>query len=135
MINKLYSFGDFTGQSFTNAVVEDFNDTVIKGSCFYQEYHVDSDIFPAGMTGVTFVNCNLDNVKIPKGNTVEGGCNRRIRVQNDGVDWILGGDLKPTEPVNKKLHIKRLLNIDPRKIPKIKDVKTVFKDKKDGRLY
>ena len=117
MINTKYSLKDFTDVSLVDEPVEDFNNTTIKGSCFYHQYFVDSDIFPAGMTGVTFENCNLDNILIPAGNTVVGGCHRRLRVQNDGQDWIVDSNLNPVEPVHKKRFIRDGKSIDPLDIP------------------
>ena len=117
MINEKYSFGDFLDKQFKDLPASDFNNTTIKGSCFYQQYFVDSDIFPTGMVGVTFENCNLDNVLIPNGNTIVGGCNKKIRVQNDGVDWLLDGALNPVEPVDKKRRLAASESIDPADIP------------------
>jgi hypothetical protein len=84
---------------------------------------VEKDIFPDDMTGVTFYNCNLDNVYVPPGNTVIGGSQRRIKVQNDWEDWILEkkmGRWQPKEPMNKEERLEKNISIDPRKIPKKK---------------
>ncbi len=62
-----YSHRDFTGRTLIEAI--DLDNQVILNSCFSQE--TDGDlvhIFPEDMTGVNFVNCNLDNVFIPPGN-------------------------------------------------------------------
>lgn len=94
MVNETYSFKDFSGQSFTGIEAAEFNNTTIKGSCFYQENEPNSDVFPSEMTGVTFEGCNLDNVSIPSGNTVNSSCcTRKMQVQEDGLDWLLDDDL------------------------------------------
>jgi len=118
MINQKYSFKDFMGHNFSTANASEFNNTEIVGSCFYQENKPDAEIFPSGMTGVTFKRCNLDNVKVPAGNTVESDCcNRKIKVQNDLEDWVLDGTNSPVEPVAKKKFIRLGLSIDPTDIP------------------
>lgn len=124
-INKKYSFKDFTHQSFKNSPASDFNDSEVKGSCFYQEAkesdgEVLKDIFPDGIMGVVFQRCNLDNVLIPLGNTIEKDCtHRRIKVQNDLSDWILDDNLKPVEPMDKKQRLIDGRSIDPKDIPVI----------------
>lgn len=121
--NKKYSFKDFTGQSFVNVDPQEFNNTEIVGSCFYREsslldLSVIKNIFPIGMTGVTFSRCNLDNVNVPIGNTVSPNCcSRKIKVQNDREDWVLDGTNKPVEPVAKKLFLQEGKSIDPKDIP------------------
>ena len=121
MINKKYSFKDFTAQSFASVDPSEFNNTEIVGSCFYQEAEPDTEVFPAGMVGVTFKRCNLDNVKIPPGNTVEGSCcHRKIKVQNDLEDWFLDTSLKPVEPMSKKKFIELGISTDPKDIPATK---------------
>lgn len=123
LLNKEYSFKDFTGISFKNKPVEDFNNTLIKGSCFYQEAskgdnEVLKDIFPNGIVGVIFQRCNLDNVEISLGNIIQSDCiNRKIQVQNDGDDWFLDEDLKPVEPMNKEQRLMDGQSIDPKDIP------------------
>lgn len=127
LLNEKYSFKDFGGQSFTSLDPTEFNDTCIKGSNFYQEAKEDDSdvmksIFPAGMTSVEFVRCNLDNVAVPVGNTLlttgsEKSTNLAIKVQNDLEDWILGVDGKPKEPLNKEAFIEAQLSTDPKKIP------------------
>ena len=88
-----YSYKDFTGRNLTGHTIEP---QVITGSCFSQE-KPDTAVFPQNMTGVTFVNCNLDNCAIPEGNTVIGGSTRRFCVQEDGFDWLVDGDNNPIE--------------------------------------
>jgi hypothetical protein len=53
-------------------------------------------VFPPGTSGVRFVGCNLDNVKLPPGSVVDdGSCCRR--------QWVLRADLgKRHWPVDAK---------------------------------
>lgn len=66
----------------------------IIGSCFSQETP-DTEVFPSDAK-IHFINCNLDNCKIPEGCTVEGGSRRRYKVQNDGNDWEIDAENIPT---------------------------------------
>lgn len=96
-----YSHKNFTGQSFIERTTSDgetviLNGQTITGSCFSHE-KPDAHIFPDDMTGVTFINCNLDNCFIPAGNTVVGGSQRRFIVQDDGFDWIIDENNQPME--------------------------------------
>ena len=95
MINKNYSFKNFTNQNLKDVDVNELNNTEIYGSCFYQPNQPNSDIFPTGMIGVTFTRCNLDNVNVPVGNTVQGCCtNKRIKQRHlDKLDWIVDENL------------------------------------------
>lgn len=133
-INEKYSFKDFTHQTFTSVDASEFDNSEIKGSCFYQETAWDADslgasakesrsnVFPPAMTGVTFIRCNLDNCLIPAGNTVDKSCSeRRIRVQNDSEDWVLSDvDFKPTEPIDLVRFTEEAKSIDPADIPPTK---------------
>lgn len=92
-----YSRKDFTGRTFIEAT--DLNGKEIIGSCFSQEKWRE-DVFPPDMSGVTFINCNLDNCHIPEGNTVIGGSNRYFEAQTDGHDWELAEDGFPTNILN-----------------------------------
>lgn len=105
---------DFTGQDLTKKVIA--NGTVIFGSCFSRE-SPGGIAFPPGMTGVTLVRCNLDNVFIPPGNTVVDCSQKTFIAQNDLCDWIVDGSNKPVEPVEKELYIKLSISTDPLQIP------------------
>jgi len=118
-INEKYSYKDFTGQYLTDVPASEFNNSEIVGSCFYQEWldgDTMKDIFPAGMTGVKFTGCNLDNVFVPTGNVIEGGTHKRIRVQKDMEDWIVDSGENPVEPLHKKRFEELGLSIDPKEI-------------------
>ncbi len=132
--NAKYSGKDFTGQTFLDRDPDEFSNTEIVGTCFAQEAeynanasysgstgHVDTsvNVFPPGMHGVTFTRCNLDNCKVPgPPTTIDArSSHRKIRVMNDGEDWVLGEDNKPSEPVNKRLFAKHGLSVDPADIP------------------
>ncbi len=117
-INEKYSFKDFTGKTFLDVDPDEFSNSEIKGSCFFQENEPDKTIFPAGMVGVQFQRCNLDNVLVLPISTIDERCsNRRIMIQNDSQDWIVDMTLLPIEPINMKRHIREGLNIDPANIP------------------
>lgn len=101
-INQKYSHKDFTNKDLRGENPDDFSNSVIMGSCFYQEATADTpynklmkDVFPAGIHDVTFSACNLDNVKVvPTGQlTVLPNCtNSAIKVIIDGeenADWII----------------------------------------------
>jgi hypothetical protein len=104
MKNEKYSHRAFPyhGVSFKDLKPEEFNDMEIVGSCFYQEWiegdkDVVKDIFPYGTKGVTFIRCNLDNIKVPDGCTVKDGTNRILKVQDDKDDWELDAQLRPVK--------------------------------------
>ena len=65
-----------------------------------------ADIFPDGTDNVTFINCNLDNIILPKNSTLINCSNRRIRSFKDVAgeksedDRVLDEDNKPIRKVN-----------------------------------
>ena len=115
-LNKKYSYKSLKRQSFVDVDAREFNHTDIVGSSFYQNEPY-TDVFPSNITGVTFINCNLDNVEIPSGATVNNGTNKHIRTMNDGEYWIVGKDGKPVEPRDKERYVEFGLSIDPKNIP------------------
>lgn len=115
--NEKYSHKRFTNQSFIDVDPEEFNNSEIVGSSFYQEDAPFSNIFPAGMTGVTFIRCNLGNVVIPIGASRSGGCNEHSKVQNDRETWVVDIDQKPVEPIHKRHFDILNLSTDPKDIP------------------
>ena len=119
-VNEKYSYKDFMDKDLTRESASDFNNSEIIGSCFYQQIAPETQVFPSGITGVKFSKCNLDNVLIPPGNTIEGGCHRKIKVQNDLEDWFLDNSLKPVEPMSKKKFIELGISTDPKDIPATK---------------
>ncbi len=134
-INKKYSYKDFTGVSFKDIPVEEFNNTIIVGSCFWQQWYegeeVVKDIFPDGIIGVEFRKCNLDNVYIDETkNTIVDGTHKKIKPQNDWADWIVDDDGKPIELLYKDNRLEKGLSIDPKDIPK----KRLTREEKDA-LY
>ena len=112
--NQKYSLKDFTGRTLKDA--EDLKDMIVYASCFSQETP-DSHIFPENMKDITFVNCNLDNVYIPAGNTIVGGSQRRFKVQNDKMNWFVDKNNNPIEPLDKEIYLKAGLSIDPKDLP------------------
>lgn len=124
--NDEYSHKDFTGRKLLNA--KDLNGITIFGSCFSHEIP-GTKVFPDDMKDVTFINCNLDNVYIPAGNQTIGCSQRKFKVQNDLMDWILDEDLKPKEPIMKKEFEKLGISIDPKDIPKDKMDESIIEQK------
>jgi len=92
-INEKYSYKDFTNQDLSFEPAEDFNNTRIVGSCFYQENKKNAKIFPKKMKGVEFDRCNLDNVKVNGTNKVLDTCtNKKIKVRDDKFDLEYSDD-------------------------------------------
>ncbi len=93
------------------------NGLTIENSCFSNEAP-HALVFPDDLTGVTFVDCNLDNVFVPEGNTIVGGSHRYFQVKNDGEDWVVDPDtLEPIEPLNLRAYEMLQLSVDPRDLP------------------
>lgn len=85
-----FSGRDFTCQTLLNS---NLNGRVIYGSCFSQEIP-DTEVFSSGLVA-TFLNCNLDNVKVPVGCTVQNCSQRRFMAQSDGLDWFVDENNNP----------------------------------------
>jgi len=115
-INEKYSHKDFTHKILTATDPAAWNNSEVVNSCFYNETPK-TQVFPAGITGVEFVRCNLDNVVVPPGCTTKDCSTRLIKVQNDMEDWLLDATLKPVEPIGKTMFTKLGLSIDPMDIP------------------
>jgi hypothetical protein len=138
-ISDEWSRRDFTMQSLHEAEIRP---CIIYQSCFAQE-KPDTEVFPPDMLGVTFINCNLDNVKLPVFNEVIGGSQRRISIQNDLRDWEVDEDGQPIKVLNEKEWAAKDLSIDPRDIPaqplasleEIKKVEEGFFDRLWGSLW
>ena len=131
-VNEKYSYKDFTGMDFSKVDVKEFNNTEIIGSCFSQEEPFTS-IFPDKMTGVKFARCNVDNVNIPVGNTLEKCTNKMIKRQNDLEHWVVDKELKPIEPLNKEMYQELKISIDPKDIPVIKRDEPITTQKYGGK--
>jgi hypothetical protein len=101
LIDEELSQQDFTGKSLRDKEIKP--GTVIYQSCFCQEVP-HANIFKRGLTGVTFINCNLDNVYIPSGNLIKGGSNNIFECQRDGHDWVIDHTHKPVRLLNEKYH-------------------------------
>lgn len=98
-----------------------FNGKVVYASSFYHETPKTRP-FIGKLKDVTFVKCNLDNVLFDvqdKVTLIQCSC-KNFSVQNDNEDWILDSELKPIEPINKKMLELQGKNTDPMKIPKEK---------------
>jgi hypothetical protein len=128
-ISEKHSFKDYTGLSLKGYDKSDFTNQTIKGTCFSQE-KTDSDIFPDGTANVTFIRCNLDNVVLPSGSTIDGETiNRRIKVQNDLMDWEVDEQDNPIRPADPVSFDKVGLSKKPVDIPSTKLEKPIIHDK------
>ena len=94
---KFYDCDDkWSFKNFSNRPVPDLPDgIVVYSTAFYHEQ--DAAPFPEKMTGVTFVKCNLDNVTVPRGNTIIQCSQKRFRCQKDGCDWEIDADDRPVK--------------------------------------
>ena len=113
-INEEWSF-----KNFSNRPVPDIPSNItVYCTQFYHEIP-DSFTFPATMTGVRFVKCNLDNVIVPAENVITECSQKRFRVQNDGNDWEINEFNKPVKYLGgDKQFVKRGLPVpDPKDIP------------------
>lgn len=111
------SHKNFVNWSFVNRPEYDFNNKVIYGSVFTNETP-DSQIFPANLTGATFIKCHLQNVIIPNGNTVIDCLTDRFKRQNDGNDWLINNLNAPIKPINHAIFTKLGLPLPlPKSIP------------------
>lgn len=126
-MNEKYSYKDFTQKSLAHLDASEFNNSEIIGSCFYHE--TPTEVFPPDILGVTFTKCNMDNVILPEGNTIVGGCHRMLKLQNDLEDWIIDKDGNPVEPTNKERFIRLGLSIDPKDIPAEKAAENICTQK------
>lgn len=118
IIDKL-SFKDFTGADLSDQTIPPGE---IVGSCFAQEGGGRA-IFPQDMRGVHFRRCNLDNVIVPPGNTVEtdghDACTmKRISVQNDLRDWEVDEQGEPLKVIGEKYWQSQGVNVHCRDIGK-----------------
>ena len=95
-IDPNYSDKDMTGFDLTDRT--DMSGIVIHGLCLSHEKP--ADCLPSNLTGTTFIACNLDNVRIPVGNTLMGCSHRMFEVQSDGKDWLIDDEGKPISLLN-----------------------------------
>lgn len=86
-----YDNKDMTGWDLRDR--QDMDGLTIEGLCLSQ--CVPSDVLPPTLTGTVFLDCNLDNVRIPQGNLLLRGLNRFYLVQDDGEDWEIDADGNP----------------------------------------
>jgi hypothetical protein len=111
-MNEKHSYRDYSYKQFVDDKPDEWNDSEIIGTCFAQ-HEPFTDVFPKELSKVTFSKCNLDNCIVPEGCTVNGGCHRQIKVQNDLEDWIVDNYLNPIEPLNKARFVKLGLSTSP----------------------
>lgn len=112
--NDDYSFGNFSNQDLAH--FDDLRDMVIYSSQFYWE-KPNSRPFPAQATGLTFINCNLDNIVMPPDAIIQNCSQRNFKDQNDGEDWFVDGNGLPTAPINLQLYLDLGVSTNPADIP------------------
>lgn len=123
MIYQKLSNKNFTNQDISDMDLSDYVEGMtIENSTFYHEDDATKnislkDLFGAKLKNVTFINCNLDNIKIPGSATLINCSNRTIIKQVDDEDWVCDKTTKqPVEPVNVKAFLLSGKNTDPSKI-------------------
>ena len=99
-VSDKFSFKDFTNKKLLSFYEkEDFPPgLIIYRSQFYHE-KPDQVTFPYGMYGVTFIDCNLNNVFLPTGNTYINCSNLRFQAVL-GKDMIVDETGKVLGPLN-----------------------------------
>lgn len=112
--DKKFSFKDFTGMDLSKEIIP--SGTVVCRSGFSHEIP-DSKIFPADMTGVTFVEGNLDNVFIPWDNVVIGASQKSYKIQNDLRDWEIDVQNKPVKILNEEYWTSQGYSVNPADMP------------------
>jgi hypothetical protein len=116
MKNEKYSHKSWWKEDLKKVDPKEFNNTTIVNAGFGQ-IEPFTDVFPVGMTGVIFDNCNLTNCNIPPGNTVTGAnTNRHMKEQADGEMWIVDNKLKPVSPLKPWKFDEFGLSKDPKDI-------------------
>lgn len=120
---------ELSGKIFSNSSLKSHTGfkpgVVIYASDFSWETP-NSNPWPDGMTGVTFIKCHLNNLIIPPGNTVIDCSQKRFAAQNDGNDWLIDNNNNPTLPVNHKIFTKFGLPMpDPADIPVQKSTESI----------
>ena len=129
--NEKYSYADFMNMDFSNLKSDEFNNTCIIGSNFYQHEEPYKDIFP-DFVNVEFVKCNLDNVLMKDGIIILlKTSNKQIKIQKDWEYWLVDEGKKPIEPLEKEKFIHNNKSIDPKDIPKEKLDKTIKMEEKE----
>lgn len=109
--NKEVSYREYTAmlsklkrgwknQSMLHIPPGQINGTEIYGSNFAQAEPF-TDVFPPSATGVTFIECNLNNCNIPAGYTVGELCtNKHYAEQSDGRLWVVNASMEPLAPLD-----------------------------------
>jgi hypothetical protein len=80
----------------------------------------DTKVFPDTMTGITFLECHLDNVIVPPGNLIVNFYTNspiRYKFQNDLREWIIDDQDKPIKLMNESYWADLGYDIDPANIP------------------
>lgn len=114
MHNEKHSYRDYTQRDLRGENALDWSGEVV-GTCFQQD-HPRTPVFPPDAT-CTFIRCNLNNCQIPDGCKVVDGCNHQHTEQNDGEQWIIDKQNRPTAPLNVKAFRRYALSEDPKDIP------------------
>lgn len=95
-----YSQKDFTGKALLDAT--DLEGKVIYGSCFSQE-EPNTRVFSETIKKITFINCNLMNVRLNKPGWITIGCQEtKFKAHADGKDWIVDDNLMPMRKLNEE---------------------------------
>lgn len=111
-----WSQKDFAGRFLRDQ--RGMRDIAIYAANFSQE-EPDTVVFPDDAVNIRFVNCNLDNCKLPRGSSVVGGTARRFFVQNDLRDWEIDQQGQPVRVLNEKSWALQGYSVDPRDIPAV----------------
>lgn len=122
-VDEELSFKIFTNWDLKEHPELDLNGKIIYASSFYNETP-DADILPTGLSGATFIKCDLNNVIVPGDNTIIDCTQERIEVMNDLRSWVTDPEGNAVKVLDEEYWQAKGVSIDPRTIP---DKKIILK--------
>lgn len=112
-----YSRKSYANKDFVNINLP--SGSTVYASMFMNE-KLDMSIFPSTMTGITFLECNLDNIILPPGNLIINLYTyppKKFKMENDLRYWVLDEQGKAKKLLEEDYWKNKGFSIDPKDIP------------------